>query len=74
VFTFAALDPTATDPTRSQTNAYYVKGWARERSTSARSHQGGQSNEATGTCKMLAAHSAYEMGETSTSWGGRNIS
>jgi hypothetical protein len=26
VFTFAALDPTATDPTRSQTNAYYFKG------------------------------------------------
>jgi hypothetical protein len=26
VFTSAALDPTATDPTRSQTNAYYFKG------------------------------------------------
>jgi hypothetical protein len=26
VFTFAALDPTATNPTRSQTNAYHVKG------------------------------------------------
>lgn len=26
VFTFAALDPTATDSTRSQTNAYYFKG------------------------------------------------
>jgi len=26
VFTFAALDPTATNPPRSQTNAYYVKG------------------------------------------------
>jgi hypothetical protein len=26
VFTFAALDPTATDPTRSQTNAYFFKG------------------------------------------------
>jgi hypothetical protein len=25
-FTFAALDPTATDPARSQTNAFYVKG------------------------------------------------
>jgi hypothetical protein len=25
-FTFAALDPTATDPSRSQTNAFYVKG------------------------------------------------
>jgi hypothetical protein len=26
VFTFAALDPTASDPTRSQTNAYYFRG------------------------------------------------
>ena len=26
VFTFAALDPTVTDPSRSQTNAFYVKG------------------------------------------------
>lgn len=26
VFTFAALDPTASDPTRSQTNAYYFQG------------------------------------------------
>ncbi|MGO4597237.1 hypothetical protein [Terrabacter sp. 2RAF25] len=25
-FTFAALDPTASDPSRSQTNAFYVKG------------------------------------------------
>ncbi|NUO92817.1 MAG: hypothetical protein HOQ18_18620 [Dermatophilaceae bacterium] len=25
-FTFAALDPTATDPSRSQTNAFYLKG------------------------------------------------
>ena len=25
-FTFAALDPTAADPSRSQTNAFYVKG------------------------------------------------
>ena len=25
-FTFAALDPTANDPSRSQTNAFYVKG------------------------------------------------
>jgi hypothetical protein len=26
LFTFAALDPTATDPSRSQTNAFYTKG------------------------------------------------
>jgi hypothetical protein len=26
VFTFAALDPTASDPSRSQSNAYYYKG------------------------------------------------
>jgi hypothetical protein len=26
VFTFAALDPTASDPARSQSNAYYYKG------------------------------------------------
>jgi hypothetical protein len=26
VFTFAALDPTASDPSRSQSNAYYFKG------------------------------------------------
>jgi len=26
LFTFAALDPTTTDPSRSQTNAFYVKG------------------------------------------------
>jgi hypothetical protein len=26
VFTFAALEPTASDPSRSQTNAYYFKG------------------------------------------------
>ena len=25
-YTFAALDPTATDPSRSQTNAFYLKG------------------------------------------------
>lgn len=26
LFTFASLDPTATDPSRSQTNAFYIKG------------------------------------------------
>jgi hypothetical protein len=26
LFTFAALDPSATDPSRSQTNAFYLKG------------------------------------------------
>ena len=26
LFTFASLDPTSTDPSRSQTNAFYIKG------------------------------------------------
>jgi hypothetical protein len=26
LFTFASLDPTAADPSRSQTNAFYIKG------------------------------------------------